>query len=208
MDHPTVDDTTQITEEPMTTTSVFIDGGPFYDAVRGRACSVELDYPALVKSLAGTAEVCETSFYLNLAPEGPYPSKLAYQHALLDRVTTQGLTVRTGRTTIVQSTFVDRGIEGLMSTDILRAAYTTDVDTILVVSRRPDLVPAVEAAQAAGKSVQVAFFPSAGIFVTPGTPIEKELADAADTFRELTVHDILPVTMSGPVPFRVPAAAV
>jgi uncharacterized LabA/DUF88 family protein len=115
-------------------------------------------------------------------------------------VASQGFTVRTGRSEVVYSAFVDRGVEGLMSTDIVRAAYATDADTVLVISQRPELVPAVQAAREAGKRVEVAFF------THQFDPTPTELSDAADTFKEITVHDILSVPLIGPAQHRVRAA--
>lgn len=184
----------------MSTTSVFVDGGRFYDAIHSRACSVDIDYAALSRSIAGASTVSGLHFYLNPILPEPYPSRTRHHQAVLDMVTSQGFTVRTGRTEVVYSAFIDRGIEGLMSADIVRAAYATDVDSILVISQRPELVPAVKAAQEAGRRVQVAYF------TNKFDPTPTELSDAADEFVEVTVHDILSAPLVGPTQHRVRAA--
>src|SRR5689334_20456979 len=113
-------------------TSVFIDGGKFYDAIHARACSVDIDYAALSRSVAGASEVREMHYYLSPILEGPYPSRTRHHRAVLDMVAAQGFTVKTGRTEVVYSAFIDRGIEALMCTDIVRAAYASDVDSLLI----------------------------------------------------------------------------
>lgn len=184
----------------MSTTSVFIDGGRFYDGIHARACSVDIDYAALSRSIAGSSEVSGLNFYLNPILADVYPSRTRHHQAVLDMVASQGFTVKTGRTEVLYSVYVDRGIEGLMSADIVRAAYATDVDTILVISQRPELIPAVTAAREAGKRVEVAFF------ANKFDPTPTELSDAADEFKEITVHDILSAPLIGPAPHRVRAA--
>ncbi|MEE3853031.1 NYN domain-containing protein [Gordonia sp. LSe1-13] len=181
----------------MNSASVFVDGGPFYDALHARACSVDIDYAALANTLAAPAETTAMSYYMSLIPAEPYPARTRHHRAVLDMVRSQGFEVRTGRTEVVYSAFIERGVEALMSTDIVRTATTTDVDTIVLVSQRPELLPAVEAAQAAGKTVRVAYF------VNRFEPSPSELADAADVFTEITVDDILALPLIGPTRHRV-----
>lgn len=184
----------------MSKTSVFIDGGRFYDAIHARACSVDIDYAALMRTAAGAAELANLNFYLSPILADVYPARTRHHQAVLDMVAGQGFTVKKGRTEVVYSTYQERGIEGWMSADIVREAAGTDADTILVVSQRPELVPAVQAAREMGKRVEVAFF------TNKFDPTPTELSDAADAFTEITVHDILSVPWIGPDPHRVRAA--
>jgi uncharacterized LabA/DUF88 family protein len=184
----------------MSKTSVFIDGGRFYDAIHARACSVDIDYSALVRAIAGPAEVGNLNFYLNPILAEVYPARTRHHQAVLDMVASQGFTVKTGRTEVVYSAYIDRGIEGWLAADIVREAAVGDTDTILVISQRPELVPAVQAAREIGKRVEVAFF------TNKFDPTPAELSDAADAFKEITVHDILTAPFVGPAPHRVRAA--
>ncbi|MGE2832545.1 NYN domain-containing protein [Mycobacterium sp. SMC-4] len=181
-------------------TSVFIDGGRFYDAIHARACSVDIDYAELMRTVAGEVELANLNFYLNPILAEVYPARTRHHQAVLDMVAGQGFTVKTGRTEVVYSAYIDRGIEGWLAADIVREAAVADVDTILVVSQRPELVPAVQAARELGKRVEVAFF------TNKFDPTPTELSDAADEFKEITVHDILRAPWIGPAPHRVRAA--
>lgn len=181
----------------MSGVAVFVDGGRLYDAIHARACSVDIDYAALATSLAAPAEPTEMFYYMAPIPEEPYPARARHHRAVRDMVSSQGFVVRTGHTEVVYSAFIERGVEALMSTDIVYTATTTDVDVLLVVSQRPELIPAVEVARAAGKAVHVAHF------VNRFGPTSTELADAADSFSKITVDHILAVPLVGPTPHRV-----
>ena len=179
----------------MSTTAVFIDGGPLYDIIQARACSTDLDYATLIRNIAAPGDVVSSTFYIAPLPAQAYPQRAERVESILTSIASQGITVRIGRTEIFESAWIDRGIEAMMAADITKAAHDADVDTILVVSQRVDLVPVVEAAREVGKTVHVAFFVNYVI----DTPTE--LSYAAAEFREITNEDIVPLIQSGPAPY-------
>lgn len=172
--------------------AIYIDGGPFTDAVRGQGLSMDMDYPALLRGLAKDEDkIVSTAFITPDFPDFPYPTRHrneARRHAALEA---QGIAVDLCKPQIISSIFVDRGIEALMTAKLITEA--AGWDAALLISRRAELSPAIAAVKAMGKAVDVAFF---HFQIAPVNP----LAALADRHRVITIEEALAVRKSGPRP--------
>jgi hypothetical protein len=181
----------------MAITSVFFDGGPFFEGLRGQGFSVDLDFIGLARELAageGDSAIGTVFFYMAVYPEGPYPAKCANQHALFDRLSKQGIVVRHAVTELHGAIFIDRGVEAALATDLVEGAYNHSFDQAIVVSRRAVFRPAVEAAKRAGRQANSAFFRYT-------TDPADGLASVVAISQAITTPMIVRHTLSGPIPF-------
>ena len=75
--------------------------------------------------------------------------------------------------------YLDQGVDVMLAMDMFEQAINDSYDTAIVISRRPTLLHAVEAAQRHGRKVENAFFEY------QADP-SNELRDASDRFFRLT----------------------
>jgi hypothetical protein len=176
--------------------AMFIDGGPFLDGLRGQGFSADIDFIGLGRLLAPASNIVKQFFYMAPIPDPPYPVKKRNQDLLFLRLRDQGFTVRLGHTHVSGGVFIERGIEALLTVDLLDGAFTGSYDSALLISRRADFIPAVEAVQRANKKVNSAFFRYT-------IDSDNRLASASDSATIITHSQILTLTRSGPRPFMV-----
>jgi uncharacterized LabA/DUF88 family protein len=138
--------------------SVYIDGGPFLDGVRGQGMSMDMDFIAALRELLADVALGEVHYFVSQLPEAPYPAKYKNQFVLFDRLRAQGIEVHLSRTQVIGSVYVDRGTEAAMACQMITDAYAGKFDRALLVSKRQDLAPIISAVQTFGKAVDVAFF--------------------------------------------------
>ncbi|WP_250527355.1 NYN domain-containing protein [Caballeronia sp. GAWG2-1] len=174
--------------------SFYIDGGPLLDGIRGQGFSVDLDWMAFLRSSTNNAEISRVHFFISELPEQPYPVKHQNQIALLKTLHDQGIEIHLGRTQVVSSIFVDRGIEAAMATRLLTDAHSDAFDTFVVVSKRQDLSLPLAALQEMGKKVEVAFFQYER---DPFNPLHRH----CDRTHTITCASVARHVRSGPVPY-------
>ena len=177
----------------MSKVNAYIDGAFFQDGVRGQGMSMRMDLKALVEELAGDGEVGEIHYFMNLSSEVQYPNRRKNDEKLMARYEDQGLIVHIGRTEQKAQVFVDRGVDTRLSAKMMADAYADKFDTALVISRRPDLEPAITAVREAGKTVNVSFFR----FVVDPT---NELEECCDNYAVLTNEQVIRHKIEGPQP--------
>ena len=127
----------------MTRVSVYIDGGPFLDGVRGQGMSMDMDFRAVVAELATEAEIGAIHYFVAVRPETPYPAKYKNQFVLFDRLKAQGIVVHQSRTQLFGSVFIDRGTEAALATRLVADAYENKFERALLVSKREDFASPV-----------------------------------------------------------------
>jgi hypothetical protein len=179
----------------MSTLSVFVDGGPFFDGLHAQGFSTDLYFRRLMACLAGcpVETIGEVHFYMARLPEGPYPNKSAAQLAYFDRLGGEGVKVVQGTTEVRGGQFIERDVEAALTADLVMGAWSRRYEEALLVSRRAAFVPAVRAAAVAGCRIRTAFFRYRI------DPVDG-LAAVASATRAITAEDIVKCTRHGPVP--------
>jgi uncharacterized LabA/DUF88 family protein len=175
---------------------MFIDGGPFFDGLRGQGFSADIDFIGLGRLLAPASNIVDRFFYMAPIPDPPYPVKKRNQERLFQRLRDQGFIVRLGHTQVSGGVFIERGVEALLAVDLLNGACADSYDSALLISRRADFIPAVEAVKQVNKKVETAFFRYT-------IDSDDRLASASDSATVITHGQILMLTRSGPRPFKV-----
>lgn len=137
---------------------IYYDGGPFLDGIRGLGMTADIRWVEFMDSLVEDGRISVARFFISRLPESPYPVKYKKQTGLIDELTSLGVHCHLGRTDIVNSVFVEKGVEVLMATKILQDAYDDKIDRALVISNRIDLLPTLEALVLLGKKVETTFF--------------------------------------------------
>jgi hypothetical protein len=174
--------------------SFYIDGGPLLDGIRGQGFSADLDWLAFLRESTGNPEIGKVHFFIAELPPQPYPVKRQNQIALLKSLHEQGIEIHLGRTQIVSSIFVDRGIEAAFATKLFSDAHADAFDACIVVSKRQDLVVPLAAVQQMGKQVEVAFFHYER---DPFNPLHPH----CDRSHTITCASVARHVRSGPVPY-------
>lgn len=138
--------------------AVYVDAGPFQDGIRGLGASLHLGMGAFLRALVPDGEVEAIHYVLAEYPSHPYPTRHRNESALLQTLESDGIDVHLCRTQVIGSIFVERGVEAMLASLMIRAAYEERFDRALLVSRRAELIPVAQAVRAAGKRLDVAFF--------------------------------------------------
>lgn len=178
----------------MTRTAVYVDGGPFTEAVRGQGMSMDMDLMGLVEHLASGTEVVAVHFVVPEFPSHPYPNKNRNQKRQLEKYTAQGVSVIYCQPQVIGSIFVDRGIEATITAKVILDAFADVFDNALFISCRGELLPAVEAVKGIGKDVGVAYF---SFEAAPFNP----LGAATNTQHTITIDDVVSRRKNGPAPY-------
>ncbi|MDE0510362.1 MAG: NYN domain-containing protein [Gammaproteobacteria bacterium] len=173
-------------EKQQNRVSAFIDVGWLLDGLRGQGMPWRIDYAGLVDHIAGGQTVTGKFAYLAPYPGECYPKKEAAQRELLDLLAGQGFSNRVTAMQVRGGMYLDQGVDVMLAMDMFEQATNDSYDTAIVISRRPTLRHAVEAARRHGRKVENAFFEY------QADP-SNELRDASDRFFRLTaalVHDL------------------
>lgn len=177
----------------MTRTAVYVDGGPFMDAVRQMGMSMDMDLMALLKELASDADIVAAHYITAEYPKFPYPAKHRNEKQRLEKFASQGITIHCCQPQIIGSIFVDRGVEALMTTSLIVDAVTGAYETALIVSRRGELSPAIKAVKDLGRTIEVAHFK---YDLDPVNPLDA----FADKSTVITIDQVIARRISGPKP--------
>lgn len=179
----------------MPRTAIYIDGGPFTEAIRGSGLSMDLNLMALLQESFPAEEITRVSFVTPRTPEFPYPAKHRNERARCEAFEAQGIAVTTTEVQIIESVFVDRGVEAVLATQMLTEtlASETPPEHIVVISRRAALAPVLSALKDAGVRVTLAYF---AFEIAPGNPLAPYAAEACDLSLDLALKH----RISGPKP--------
>ena len=144
----------------MSRVSIFIDGSNFYHALRNAGCNTNIDFHKLGTELCGPDRDLVRIYYYN-APvdQTEYPEAYAAQQRFFSSLhRTPYLELKLGRLMRRGNTFVEKGVDIMIATDMITYAYTDSYDVAILVSGDGDFVPAVLAVKNAGKHVENACF--------------------------------------------------
>jgi len=141
---------------------VFIDGNNLYYSLKSNTGDTKLDFLKLGQKLAQPDDL-HTVYYYN-APmiEQVNPEKYRKQQRFFAGLhNTNGVIVRLGRLVPKGGTFIEKGVDVLIATDMLTHAFQNDYDTAILVSGDGDFAEVVLAVTRQGKKVKNAAFGSA-----------------------------------------------
>ena len=165
---------------PVPRVAIFIDGSNLYHSLEENCNRYDLDFAAFSSKLCGGRHLCRT-YYYNLLRD-PNRNQQAYhdqQKFLTALHSTPYLEVRLGASKMRGDVAVEKGVDIMLATDLLRGAWDNLYDVAILVSGDGDFSYAVQAVKDIGKHVEVAAFQA---------NLSMELSQVADN-RELFTPD-------------------
>ena len=159
--------------------SIFIDGSNLYHSLEENCKRFDLDFSAFAKKLCATRKLTRI-YYYNVQSD-PDRGKQAFedqQKFLTALKDIPNLEVRLGVSKSRGEITVEKGVDIMIATDILKYAWNNSYDVAILVSGDGDFAYAVQSAKDSGAQIEVAAFPS---------NLSSELANSADYTKILTV---------------------
>jgi len=171
-------------------TAVFIDNGYLAKVLKYDFNEPKLDYRAFSDLLCGGCERFRTYVYDCPPYQSPYPTESEKKRksdsdrffTALDRL--PRFEIRFGRLRKTNSTppFEQKGVDVLLSVDLVRLGSSNRIDKAVLVSGDSDFVPAVRAAKDAGVIVE--------LYYSKGQNLSNELCQICDD-RFVITHDTI-----------------
>ena len=156
--------------------AIFIDGSNLYHSLEENCKRFDLDFVAFSTKLCNERTLYRTYYYNVLRERDRNPQAYEDQQKFLSALyNTPFLEVRLGGSKVRGDVAIEKGIDIMLATDLLRFAWDDLYDVAILVSGDGDFAYAVQAAKDMGKHVEVAAFSS---------NLSGELAQVADE-REL-----------------------
>ncbi len=158
--------------------SVFIDGSNLYHGLKSNKAPTTLNFHKFGLHLSNGRKLIRIYYYT--APRDQQAGKEQYQaqQRFLDALhRTPYLEVKLGRLLKRGQTYVEKGVDIMIATDMISFAYQDAYDTAILVSGDGDFVSCVRAVKDAGKHVENACFKNSRA---------NHLMQVCDTFFELT----------------------
>ena len=140
---------------------VFIDLMNLYESLGGSGLDTNVDYYKLAAKLAEPRRrLIRCHVYTGAYDQSREPDKYKKQVAFFNKVHKMPFVTLKTRSLIYRgSTFIQKGVDTLIATDMVSMAFLNHYDIAFLVSGDGDLAPAAEAVKAAGKQICVATFP-------------------------------------------------
>ncbi len=152
--------------------AVFIDGSNLYHALQNNFKRHDLNFAEFSHKLCGTRQLSRVYYYNVLQDPNHWPDAYREQQEFLDSLRkTPYLEVRLGTTKLSQGVPVEKGIDIMLATDLLRFAWNGLYDVAVLVSGDSDFAYVLQAAKDIGRHVEVAYFERS---------ISKDLLNVAD----------------------------
>ena len=156
--------------------AIFIDGSNLYHSLEENCKRFDVDFAAFSLKLCKGRPLFRTYYYNVLRDPGRNPQAYEDQQKFLNALYhTPYLEVRLGGSKVRGEVAVEKGIDIMLATDLLRFAWEDLYDVAILVSGDGDFSYALQAVKNMGKHVEVAAFPA---------NLSHELAQVADD-REL-----------------------
>lgn len=138
---------------------VFIDGMNLYHGLKEGGTRTDVNFHKFSEKLAGTNRLIRTYYYHAPYDQTGEPQRYREQQKFFDKLhRTPFLTLRLGRLVPRAGTFIQKGVDTLLATDMLTQAFKGNYDVAVLVSGDGDFEPVVEGVKEAGKNVIVATF--------------------------------------------------
>ena len=152
--------------------AIFIDGSNLYHALRSNFNRYDLNFAEFAHKLCGTRRLFRVYYYNVLQDQSQHPESYREQQDFLEALRHMPyLEIRLGGTKLAQGVPVEKGIDIMLATDLLRFAWTDLYDVATLVSGDGDFAYALQAVKNMGKHVEVAYFEN---------NISKNLLEVAD----------------------------
>ena len=152
--------------------AIFIDGSNLYHSLEENCSRFDLDFGAFSSKLCRGRSLFRTYYYNVQRDPDRNPQAYQDQQRFLSALyNTPYLDVRLGASKIRGDVVVEKGIDIMLATDMLRFAWDGLYDVAVLVSGDGDFYYAVQAVKDMGKHVEVAAFPA---------NLSRELAQVAD----------------------------
>jgi uncharacterized LabA/DUF88 family protein len=152
--------------------AVFIDGSNLYHSLDENCKRYDVDFAAFAVKLCKGRPLYRVYYYNVLREQERNPQAYQDQQKFLSALyNTPYLEVRLGGSKMRGDVAVEKGIDIMLATDLLRMAWDNLYDVAVLVTGDGDFAYAVQAAKDLGKHVEVAAFPA---------NLSNELAQVAD----------------------------
>jgi len=140
---------------------VFVDAMNLYESLGAAGINTNVDYNKLAMKLVGSQRrLIRCHVYTGAYDQGREPAKYAGQVRFFNRVHLMPFVTLKSRPLLFrEGTFIQKGVDTLIATDMVSMAFLNHYDIAFLVSGDGDLAPAVEALKAAGKQIIVASSP-------------------------------------------------
>lgn len=139
--------------------AIFIDGSNLYHSLDENCKRTDVDFGAMIAKLSKGRPLLRTYYYNVLRdPDRNAPAYQDQQKFLSALYNTPYLEVRLGTSKLRGDTAVEKGVDIMLATDLLRLAWDNLYDEAVVVSGDGDFAYAVQNAKDMGKHVEVAAF--------------------------------------------------
>lgn len=151
---------------------IFIDGSNLYHSLQENCGRFDVDFAALGQKLADGRDLLRIYYYNVLRDSDRDPQAYQDQQKFLTALNnTPYVETRLGGSKMRGSVAVEKGVDIMVATDLLKFSWDDLYDTAVLVSGDGDFAYAVETVKNMGKHVEIAAFPS---------NLSQELAIAAD----------------------------
>jgi len=152
-----------MTEQPVLVPEkamVFIDAMNIYESLRALGADTRLDYYKLAVKLAGPQRrMIRAHVYTGAYDQVRDPELYAQQMRFFNKVQRMPfVTLKTRPLLQRAGTYLQKGVDTLIATDMVSMAFLGHYDVAILVSGDGDLAPAADAVKAAGKQIIVATF--------------------------------------------------
>lgn len=139
---------------------VFIDLMNLYESMGAERLNTNLDYHKFSAKLAGPQRrLIRTHVYTGAYDQAREPARYAGQVRFFNRVHQMPfVTLKTRPLIFRAGTFIQKGVDTMIATDLVAMAFLDHYDVAVLVSGDGDLAPAVDSVKAAGKQILVATF--------------------------------------------------
>ena len=140
---------------------IFIDGSNLYHSLEENCGRMDLDFEGFVYKLLAGRSLFRT-YYYNILQNGDRNPQGAQeqQKFLASLYSIPRLEVRLGTTKYRGDQLVEKGVDIMVATDLLRYAWDDLYDVAILVSGDGDFAYAVQAVKDSGKYVEIAAFPA------------------------------------------------
>lgn len=157
----TYDLKTHTASPPARRVAIFIDGSNLYHSLEENCGRYDLNFHAFSRKLAGGRTIFRTYYYNVLQDPERNPQGYQDQQKFLTALhNTPYLEVRLGGSKMRGASTVQKGVDIMIATDLLRFAWDDRYDVAVLVSGDGDFSYAVQAVKDMGKHVEVAAFPA------------------------------------------------
>ena len=141
--------------------AIFIDGSNLYHSLEENCKRYDLDFTAFTAKLCSGRPMYRTYYYNILGVQDRNPQAYQDQQKFFSALyNTPYLEVRLGTSKMRGDVAVEKGVDIMVATDLLRLAWDNLYDVGVLVSGDGDFAYAVQAVKDLGKHVEVAAFPA------------------------------------------------